>query len=157
METTVNQLADTMDNVFNGDPWYGDSILKQLSEVSFDVANKRPAVINKSIAEILQHMINWRILAIEKMDGDALYEIEMNSTNDWNAVELENQQDWDLLVQKLEDTQDRIIEMIKSKDQDFLEQRVPGRNYSFNFLIEGIIQHDIYHLGQIGLMKRMLH
>ncbi len=42
-----------------------------------------------------------------------------------------------------------------NQSDSILEDPVPGRNHNFRFLIEGMIQHDIYHLGQIGLMAKL--
>ena len=53
-------------------------------------------------------------------------------------------------------THDLIIELLGTKDDKFLSGKVDYREYNFKFLLHGIIQHDIYHIGQIAYLKKLL-
>ena len=62
---------------------------------------------------------------------------------------------WDALLDELKATQRALIELLENQKDEFLgSQYQPG--YSYEFLIEGTIQHDYYHLGQIGLVIKIL-
>jgi len=49
-----------------------------------------------------------------------------------------------------------IILAIKDKDDEFLSENVEFRKYNFQVLLNGLIQHDIYHIGQIAYVKKLL-
>ena len=50
---------------------------------------------------------------------------------------------------------DELVKELSTKDNDFLNETVPGSEYDYYTLIHGIIQHDIYHAGQIVILKKM--
>jgi hypothetical protein len=49
-----------------------------------------------------------------------------------------------------------IVEQLKTKDDSFLKEIVDYRDYNFRFLLNGLIQHNIYHIGQIAYIKKLL-
>ena len=49
-----------------------------------------------------------------------------------------------------------ITELEKREDDEFLEEIVPGREYDFYTMLHGILQHDLYHSGQISILKKSL-
>ncbi|MBS1653770.1 MAG: hypothetical protein JSU05_02905 [Bacteroidetes bacterium] len=53
-------------------------------------------------------------------------------------------------------THDLIIEALENKDDSFLDEIVDSRKYNFRFLINGLIQHDIYHAGQLIFLKNLV-
>ncbi|MCY7309203.1 MAG: hypothetical protein LH619_00365 [Chitinophagaceae bacterium] len=42
------------------------------------------------------------------------------------------------------------------KDDDFLVEPVDYRKYNFRFLLNAMIEHNIYHLGQVAYVNKML-
>jgi hypothetical protein len=39
-----------------------------------------------------------------------------------------------------------------------LEEMVPGKegaHYTFYYMLQGVVQHELYHAGQIALLKKM--
>lgn len=152
--TRSSKLIFDFNDVLDGEPCYGDAVMKKLININPEVANMQPLPSFNSIAKIVQHMINWRIFAIKKMQGDEAFDIRQNDENDWIEVHIDSQEDWNLLIYKLRSTQLEIIELISSKSENFLDEKVSGRDYNFSFLLSGIVQHDVYHLGQIALIKK---
>ena len=63
---------------------------------------------------------------------------------------------WARGLKELKEIHDRIVEVLQLKEDSFLDQKVDHRNYNFRFLLNGLIQHDIYHLGQIAYVKKWL-
>ncbi len=154
MITRSEKLIVDFKDSFAGEPWYGDSVFKKLVELDFRVVNFKPLPNFNSIAAIVQHMINWRIFAIKKMQGDKTFDILQNDENDWTDVHISSQAEWDSLLNKLKETQHQIIIMLSTLSDAFFDEKVSGRDYTFYFLLAGIVQHDIYHLGQIALIKK---
>jgi len=48
-----------------------------------------------------------------------------------------------------------LVKELETKDNDFLNDMVEGSEYDYYTLIHGVIQHDIYHTGQIILLKKI--
>jgi len=66
-----------------------------------------------------------------------------------------NEESWQIALAQLESTQLQLIEQLEQTDDSRLDLIVEGRNYSYYVLLHGLIHHDIYHLGQIVLLRKM--
>jgi len=60
-------------------------------------------------------------------------------------------------LNRLQETQNELINLLEKQQESLLEKSVSERTYNFRKLLQGLIQHDIYHLGQIAYIKKMLH
>lgn len=157
MENNLARLISLLTETFYGNPWYGDSVMEKLRQIDFKYVNITPNHSGNSIAKIVSHMIQWRIFTYQKLNRDNLFEIELNSKEDWPEISIRNEKEWENLLENLSNTQNLIIKTLqKIDDKEFLAKICPGKTYNFDFLINGIIHHDIYHLGQIGLIYQQL-
>ena len=100
----------------------------------------------------MKHIINWRVFCLKKLEGDKEYDIKTDGKNDWSEVHINNRKEWENLKLELRSTQKKLTMQLSSKPDILLQETVLGKNYTFNFLLNGIVQHDIYHLGQIGML-----
>lgn len=155
MDTTVQLLISKLQNNFDGMPWYGDALLPRLKEVNYLKVNISIAYAN-SIARLLKHLVNWRIFIIKKLEGDTDYDIVLNDCNDWTEIHIHSELEWNALIAELETSQNKIIELLQTKNDAFMQTIVPNRTYTFQHMIEGIIQHDIYHFGQITFLDKLI-
>ena len=151
---TTKELIELLEQTFDGNPWYGNSVIKNLEKIQ-DCDPNNSFKKGNSIGQILEHMIAWRIFTIEKLKGNSEYLVEMNSKDDWNKEGNYSDTDCQRLIDKLKETQKELISLIKKKSSDaWLSEKVPGSKYHFHYLLNGIIQHDIYHVGQIAILAR---
>lgn len=152
---TIDALIAEYNDVFSGTPWFGESVLNSLKAIPYQQVNHRPATKDHSIADLCVHMLNWRRFGIEKLKDHAAFDIVLNSTADWEeGVILKNAEDWQALQDALEASQVAIITMLRTKSDQWLEQKAAGKAYTNLYLLRGILQHDIYHLGQIRWINR---
>lgn len=148
----VQRIAEMLNTAFHGGAWHGPSVMEATKGLSPKEASyKFPSL--HTIAELVYHMTSWRLFAVNRMQGDESYTIDdkknFGNTPKVDAFELET------LLMELSLSQDELMKELKKKEDAFLDEIVPGSEYSFYTLIHGIIQHDIYHTGQIMLLKKM--
>lgn len=155
MNRKTDQLIRSLQQSFNGDPWYGESLMIKLKVIDPANVNYKAQPSSNSIARIVQHMINWRMYLIRKLQGDTVFHIEQNDENDWSDITINNPQDWEQLLNVLAESQEKLIELLSKKNDDFLQENVSRKSYDFEYLIEGIIQHDVYHQGQIAILYKL--
>lgn len=157
MNPRIQSLINSLNDSFDGDPWLGTSVMSKLRAIDPGKVNETLPNSRSSIARLTQHIINWRIFAIEKLSGNQSFDIEIDSPRDWPANMMVDPADWTFLLTDLTKTQTELIELLeKEKNDQFLKTITSGREYDFEHLLEGIIQHDTYHLGQIGLINACL-
>lgn len=154
---TTHELINQLQMMYHGLPWYGDSLAEKLNSIDDDDFDKRVTEGTHSIRELIEHMIIWRHYALEKLSGNVTYDIELNSQNDWKKYPTTNQDDIKAMLDRLKTTQNQLVQGIKEKEDSWLYEQTPGKQYDNFTLLNGIIQHDVYHLGQIGLIHKLIN
>lgn len=154
---TVAYYISQLESLFNGQPWLDETLLKKTGSLTSEQAFQRPYPPVHSAAEILAHLIAWRQVLIKRLEGNYDYQIQMQSAQDWPSLEQLQALGWNTLQQELISNQTRLIELLSQQSDEVLAIPYNDQGHTFEYLINGIIQHDLYHLGQIGLVISMLH
>jgi uncharacterized damage-inducible protein DinB len=147
-KTLINLLQST----FNGKPWYGKPVMASIKDVSPKRATLR---VNNSynIAELLAHMIAWRKFTLAMLTKE--YDYSVNDEDNFPHYDEINAEKWDYLTDRLKELQVKLIEALEnSLPQLDLDEKVPGKSYKWNDLLFGLINHDVYHAGQINFLKK---
>lgn len=153
----IEDCVAQFEEVFKGQPWYGPPFLKSLEQIEVRFWNRKWNNNGHSIAELLFHMLDWRLFVIQKLKDNDLYRIEMNTESDWRrGVSIETEKQKNEIINQLKDTQQDIIQLLSKKPDSWLNEFVIGKDYKNSYMIQGAIQHDIYHLGQINLLHNQL-
>lgn len=152
INNVVHQLKDNQD----GNNWLDENFKKKLEKVNEENAFVRPIPEIHSIAELVAHILIWRVEGIKKLQG-MKSNITMNSPENWRANDELKKIGWKKLKNDLFNAQTELVELIENESDNYLENNdyVPG--YSYKYLIDGLIHHDIYHLGQIGITLKLLN
>lgn len=147
----VQDLINQINEVFDGDPWYGNSISTYFREMEPEWLNNHVGN-SHSTGQIITHMITWREYVIDMLMGRN-NEIAVGGTKDWDLAKKHPYSDKDELFACFKATHKMMVQLLSEREDSFLEEPVPGKPFKFGQLLTGIIQHDIYHLGQIYLLK----
>jgi len=145
--TEINKISDLIDKTFNGPAWHGPSVMEALHDISPKTALNKIGE-SHSIIELVQHMTTWRNFTAKRLTGDHKYEV----TDEDNFPK---GTDWTNAIASLKQSQVNLAIALKNFPEDKLSSIVPTRKYDFYALLHGIIQHDIYHTGQIILLKKL--
>lgn len=151
----LSHLIDNFRAFYEGDPWFGNSMLTVLEPVTARQARTRPLPNVHSIAELVWHMIYWRTSLIKKLEGDFAYKASMEDENNWRPLDSLRKITWEELKDEFRKSQDRIIALLSERDDSLLSELCAG-NTTFRTYINGMLQHDVYHLAQIALVKKMV-
>jgi uncharacterized damage-inducible protein DinB len=155
MNEEISRIIKAIEATYDGKGWFGDNILQQLDGIDAIKACKIPKKLNHSIAEIIYHMMAWRLFVVEKLNGNADYEVWDTELN-WVKITSLNEESWNVLKNQLAENQQLLIQTIRLKGEQQMENKVDGRPYNFRLMLQGISQHDIYHIGQISLVKKLV-
>ena len=152
IELVISQLRE----VYEGDPWYGKAVTKLLKEVNEKVVFQK---LNgqHSILELVWHMITWREFTIDRLRHSPQMQLEYFNKNDWRKLDHNDVTLWPQGLERLQETQHELIESLKHLGGSILDKQVPDRSFNFRKLLYGVVQHDIYHLGQIAYLNKLLH
>jgi len=156
MRTEIKEIIDQLNQVYSGDPWYGDGFVEKLSKIDWRIVNKMPTPNSPSVARLVKHILNWRVFLIQKLNGNVDFDIITDAPNDWTDIIIETEKDWTRLLEEMSNVHNETIELLTQNTKSKLQEKVTRRSYNFEFLLKGIVQHDIYHIGQIGLIAKQV-
>ncbi|MEW7277201.1 DinB family protein [Aquimarina sp. 2201CG1-2-11] len=153
----IEEFISRYNEVFEGDPWYGISLCDALHQIPLEFWDRKPEGAAHSVTEYVWHLIDWKKFVIEKVKENKEYTIIMNSSQDWREhVSVNTKDDFNEILGELRRVQQSLCELIVSKEESWFEKRTVGRDYINQYMLEGILQHDIYHLGQLNLIYSQL-
>ena len=138
-----------LQNSYNGASWHGASIMEILGRISSQQALKPSAHIHR-ICALVQHMTTWRVFAIKRLQGDNTYEVRQSE--DWQDFSKASPGTWDKIKQDFAESQQLLMDVLEHVNDDKLNDEVHGKAYDYYTLLHGVIQHDLYHLGEISLL-----
>jgi uncharacterized damage-inducible protein DinB len=155
MNTECNRIGYALASAINGDAWYGDSLRKILDKVTAKEAQAWPIANAHSIWELIVHVEAWVKFCLDAVQGTPIPAWStMPKEQDWPLVGNTSEQTWKQAVGSFFSTHLKLVEALKTFSDERLEATVPGRTYNFYHLFQGMIQHAVYHGGQIALLKK---
>lgn len=149
-------IKEQLKLIYNGDPWYGDSITSALNSVDPKLIFDSPGNGLHSIAELTAHMLTYRIFAEDRLQGNTESPPDQEKTFDWRTFSSDKESIWNTLRSRLDLNQQNLLALLDQVEDSILNQKVAGKPYSFGYLLTGILQHDLYHLGQIVFVNKLL-
>jgi uncharacterized damage-inducible protein DinB len=152
MMSEVQRVVDQLRRAFEGDAFHGESINEILRRVTAVQANRRPIKQAHSIWELVHHIAGWNGEISNRLKGQAarLLPPEQNFPDQKDTSEAA----WKKTLQKLEQSYQELSTTMQQFPESRLTDTVPGRKFNFYVLIHGIVQHTIYHAGQIAILKK---
>ena len=155
--TTSEKLQQELQKVLSGQPWYGEPIYTILEKITFESAYEKAGHAH-NIAEIILHMLSW---TEEVMDR--LYEkpAGLPVSGNWPDPSAPDEEKWKLWIEDLKLVNVNLMKAINDFPEDqwnqpIIDERGDEPVTTYEELIYGFIQHQIYHAGQIALLNRVL-
>ncbi len=155
MKKELQSIIRNLENILDGTPWYGRPVYAILREVESGFVYKQPAPGMHSLIELLYHMLTWAEFALKRIEKDDVNDLAAFEKIDWREID-PGLHDWDEGLAALIATHQQIIALLHTKNDDFLDEIVDFRNYNFRFLLNGLIQHNIYHAGQVAYLNKLV-
>ncbi|MDC7996542.1 DinB family protein [Gilvibacter sediminis] len=154
----IQHFIAQMQAIQSGKPWIGNSYAKVLDGLGEDQMFIRPAKL-KSVAAILSHLTLWREEAILKIQTGTGSKTDACPEN-WLPDNDLDAQGWQAIKLRYDRSHAQLIALLNDKDDSFLQQEYYDTdfkgNYTYQWMLDGILQHDIYHLGQLAVIVKHL-
>lgn len=155
------KLQTQLETVLYGKPWYGTPIYTILESVSFEAAYEKPAGASHNIAEILMHMLAWTEEAISRMGDKPAGE---PLRGDWSDSGTPDEAKWLQLIASYKLANVDLTHLISVFPEEKWTEATnddravyTGYGATYEALINGLIQHHVYHAGQISLLNKMIN
>ena len=144
-------IAEQLRRAFVGDAWHGPAMLELLDDVDAATAAAKPLADIHSIWELVLHVAVWDSVASQRLAGE---KCQPTGTANFPIVPRPTEAAWHKAVAQAKRTHDVLVRTVASLPESRLRERVPGKKYDFYFMLHGIAQHELYHAGQIAILKK---
>ena len=148
----VERIAEQLRTAFEGDAWHGPSVRELLASTTRGQAAKRPIPGAHTIWEIVLHMGVWESVVRRRLSGESINDLAPEEN--WPPVHDVSEEAWMKALEVLEQGHIQLSQSITCLTDERLGETVPGKDYTVYVMLHGIIQHDLYHAGQIALLKK---
>lgn len=147
-----DRFADQLRRAFEGDAWHGDSLLEILEGVDAKTAAARPIAGAHSIWELVLHIAAWDGAVLRRMHADV--PVELDDEENFPAVTNQSEAGWQDAKRHARHTHENLIKSVAEFPESRLGETIPGKDYDFTNMLMGVVQHELYHAGQIALLKK---
>ena len=149
----VSRILDQLQRAYQGPAWHGPALGEILSDVPAEMAARRPLPHVHTIWELALHITVWMSVAARRLRGEEI--TVLRPEQDWPPVPEPGEAGWKQALEALAKAQRNLEAEVSSLADERLADRVQGdRPYSIYTLLHGVVQHNLYHAGQIAMLKK---
>jgi Uncharacterized protein conserved in bacteria len=156
--TEIERISDQFRRAFDGNAWHGPSVMALLEGVTAAQAAARPIPSAHSIWQLVSHIAAWERACLRRLNGDPA---QLTDEEDWPAVSDISEVAWQKTKDELVATHQQLLDKIGGLDDARLNQPIindPSTTYSSVYVtLHGGVQHDLYHAGQIAILKKAVN
>ena len=145
-------IADQLARAIEGDAWHGPSVTEAMDMLDAARGCRAPDDSAHSACEIVLHIASWLEIVRERMRGT---EVSPTSAQDWPAAKGSPDVAWGGARRRLLAAHASLQSAVDAITPGELQAVVPGKSYDVRFMLHGVVQHTIYHAGQVAQLGRL--
>ena len=151
----IDLLLEMLDQAFDKKGWHGTTLRGALRGVTPEEALWRPAPGRHNVWELTLHAAYWKYVVRRRLAGAAIGSFDRKPSN-WPAIpDPADMRAWKRDIAVLEAEHRRLREVVSGLTPAALRLRSPRGVWTYAEEIHGVAAHDLYHTGQIQLIKRL--
>jgi uncharacterized damage-inducible protein DinB len=144
-----------LEQAFDHRSWHGTNLLGSIRGIAPEQAEWRPGEGRHNVWEIIVHAAYWKYTVYRRLVDEARGSFPLRGSNwfprpvDASPAELKAD------TRLLREFHDKLLTAVTQLNPRRLGERPPGSKFTFRNLIVGVAAHDLYHAGQVQLLKRL--
>ena len=151
--TEVTRLLDQLHRAYEGPAWHGPALREILDGVTWQTAAQRPIPGAHTIWELVLHLTVWISVPTRRIEGAEIPTLPPDQ--DWPTAPEPSESGWRAARDRLAQAQHNLELAVGKLTDDRLRDKVQGTvPYSIYTMLHGVAQHNLYHAGQIALLKK---
>ncbi len=149
----IERIADQIVSGYLEGAWPGVSVRELLRSLSPAEAAAHPVPVAHSAWEIALHLAFWHDAARRRLGGQA---VDYAHEEDWPAPAEPTAANWEAALDRLDAGHQALVDTVRALKPERLGQQVVGKSFDVYFMLHGVPQHDLYHCGQVTLLRKVL-
>ena len=151
----ITQLLRMLDEAYDHEAWHGPNLRSSLNRLTLQQALFRPTEKHRNLWELILHCAYWKYAVRRKLRGDARGSFALKGSNWFPQPDDLSERDWKLNVDILCQEHVALRTAVAGLNPANLLRQAPNSSYTYTFLVQGAAAHDLYHAGQIQVLKRL--
>ncbi len=151
----VQQLLSIIDQAYDHRSWHGTNLRGSIRGLSAKQAARRPRPERHNIWELVVHAAYWKYTVTRRLTGQRRGSFPLKGSNWFPRGQSANDEQWRADVVLLENMHRALREAVANLSASDLSRKPNGSKITNAFIITGIAAHDLYHAGQIQLLKKL--
>lgn len=159
MNSVIYSLISQLEDIHHGNNWIGLNFEKMIDPLNEEEFFFSPDGFH-SVAEILSHLTVWRnesLLKIQTGEGSITDSDPTNWKNNSELMGIGKSS----IIEAYYDSLEKLLRLLSDKNDDFLNETYYDTDFkayhSFSFLLYGMLHHDLYHLGQLSMLVKIIN
>jgi len=149
----VELVADQVASAYRDGAWPEVSVRDLLRGLAAADASAHPIAGAHSAWEIALHLGFWHDAVRRRLAGEA---VEYTKDEDWPEPASPTEANWRAALDGVDEAHEALVQTVRGLAPERLSERVVGRDFTVYFMLHGVPQHDLYHGGQVVMLKKAL-
>jgi uncharacterized damage-inducible protein DinB len=149
--TEIERIVDQLNRAFVGEAWHGPAVIEILEGVTARQAVTHPLAGGHSIWELALHIVAWMRAGLRRLNGDRA---QLTEAENFPAVTDSGESAWEAVRESVRQAHEELRSAILLLDYSRLDQPIIEGMSSIYVTLHGVIQHSLYHAGQIAILKK---
>lgn len=155
-DAEIKLLFAQIDQAYEKEAWHGRNLRGSIRGVSSGQAAWRPGPGRHNIWEIVVHAAYWKYAVRRRLLGEKRGSFPLKGSNWFKRPLTRTAKGWREDVALLDHCHRRLREAVGELGQKDLLRTPAGSKFTNRSMLSGIAFHDVYHAGQIQLLKRLM-
>ncbi len=156
MNAELQQLLHLLDEAYNHKSWHGANLRGSIRGLTSQQASWKPSKNRHNIWEIVVHCAYWKYTVRRRITGEKRGSFPLKGNNWFQRPVTLTEEAWKKDIELLEETHRSLRQAVETLAPSDLSKLSPKKEYTLAATIRGIASHDLYHAGQIQLLKRLM-
>ena len=149
--TEIERIVDQLNRAFVGEAWHGPAVIEILEGVTAQQAVAHPLAGGHSIWELTLHLAAWMRAVLRRLHGDPA---QLTDAENFPAVTDSGERAWEEARESVKQAHKELSNAMLLLDDSRLDQPIIEGMSSIYVTLHGVIQHSLYHAGQIAILKK---
>ncbi len=154
----LTRIAAEIQRGYNGDAWHGPAMTVTLKDLPGYRAASRPIPQAHSIWEIVRHLTAWNHIVRRRFLGEL---VKVSPVQDWPPLADQSNDAWEADLAALEEACLTLVSAVKKQSKKaggdaVLKRKVRGKTHNVYVMLHGAVQHNLYHAGQISILRKAM-
>ncbi len=153
--STTELLLAAIDEAYDRRSWHGTNLRGSLRGVTLEQAAFRPRLDGHNIWELMVHAAYWKYDIRRRLTGAQSRSFTIEGSNFWRRPVDGTAGEWRRDLRLLEGEHAQLRAAVAAFPAARWTRKAPGKPFKFEGLVRGVAAHDLYHAGQIQLLRRL--